>query len=104
MLFYAFNHRLFDQRVVVTLMGYALGIMLIVLSPGAWNRATTDIALNLSPDDLLSSRWYIFMEKMWRFYLPVLALIVGICLLVMRRGRVIRKTIWTYVLFCLAWD
>ena len=102
MLFYAFNHRLFDRRVVVTLMGYALGIMLIVSSPGAWNRATTDIALNLSPDDLLSSRWYIFMEKMWRFYLPVLALVVGICLLVMRRGKVIRKSIWTYVLFCLA--
>ena len=102
LLYYAFNYRLFDRRAVVMMMGYALGIMLIVLSPGAWNRATTDIALNLSPDDLLSSRWYIFMEKMWRFYLPVLALIVGICLLVMRRGKVIRKSIWTYVLFCLA--
>lgn len=102
LVYYAFNYRLFDRRAVVMMMGYALGIMLIVLSPGAWNRATTDIALNLSPDDLLSSRWYIFMEKMWRFYLPVLALIVGICLLVMRRGKVIRKSIWTYVLFCLA--
>ena len=102
MLFYAFNHRLFDRRAVVTMMGYALGIMLIVLSPGAWNRATTDIALNLSPDDLLSSRWYIFMEKMWRFYLPVLALIVGICLLVMRRGRIVMRSLWTYVLLCLA--
>lgn len=102
LLYYAFNYRLFDRRAVVMMMGYALGIMLIVLSPGAWNRATTDIALNLSPDDLLSSRWYIFMEKMWRFYLPLLALIVGICLLVMRRGKVIRKSIWTYVLFCLA--
>ncbi|MBR5672784.1 MAG: hypothetical protein IKW97_00125 [Muribaculaceae bacterium] len=102
MLFYAFNHRLFDRRTVVTMMGYALGIMLIVLSPGAWNRATTDIALNLSPDDLLSSRWYIFMEKMWRFYLPVLALIVGICLLVMRRGRIVMRSLWTYVLLCLA--
>ncbi len=102
LMYYAFNYRLFDRRAVVMMMGYALGIMLIVLSPGAWNRATTDIALNLSPDDLLSSRWYIFMEKMWRFYLPVLALVVGICLLVMRRGKVIRKSIWTYVLFCLA--
>ena len=102
LLYYAFNHRLLDRQVVVTMMGYALGIMLIVLSPGAWNRATTDIALNLSPDDLLSSRWYIFMEKMWRFYLPVLALIVGICLLVMRRGRIVMRSLWTYVLLCLA--
>ena len=102
LLYYAFNHRLLDRQVVVMMMGYALGIMLIVLSPGAWNRATTDIALNLSPDDLLSSRWYIFMEKMWRFYLPVLALIVGICLLMMRRGRIVMRSLWTYVLLCLA--
>ena len=102
LLYYAFNYRLLDRRAVVTMMGYVLGIMLIVLSPGAWNRVTTDIALNLSPDDLLFSRWHIFMEKMWRFYLPVLALVIGICLLLMRRGNVVRKSIWTYVLFCLA--
>ena len=103
MLYYAFNYRLFDRRVVVMMMGYALGIMVIVLSPGAWNRVTTDIALNLGPDDLLSSRWHIFMEKMWRFYLPVLAVAVGLCLLVSRRGRgVVRQSLWTYVLLCLA--
>ncbi len=103
MLFYAFNHRLFDRRVVVTLMGYALGIMLIASSPGAWNRMATDIALNLSPDDMLSSRWHIFMEKMWRFYLPLLAAAVGVFLLLRRRDRaVIRQSVWTYVLVCSA--
>lgn len=102
MLYYAFNHRYFDRRAVVVIMGYALGIMLIVSSPGAWNRVSTDIALNLGPDEMLSSRWHIFFEKMWRFYLPVFALVIGICLLVMRRGQVVRKSIWTYVLFCLA--
>ena len=103
MLFYAFNYRLFDRRVVVTLMGYALGIMLIVSSPGAWNRAATDIALDLRPDDLLSSRWHIFMEKMWRFYLPLLATAVGVFLLLRRRDRaVVRQSVWTYVLVCSA--
>ena len=103
MLYYAFNHRLFDRRAVVVMMGYALGIMLIVLSPGAWNRVATDIALNLGPDDLLSSRWHIFFEKMWRFYLPVLAVAAGLCLLLSRRGRgLVRQSLWTYVLLCLA--
>ena len=103
MLFYAFNYRLFDRRVVVTLMGYALGIMLIVSSPGAWNRVATDIALDLGPDDLLSSRWHIFMEKMWRFYLPLLAAAVGVFLLLRRRDRaVVRQSVWTYVLVCSA--
>ena len=103
MLYYAFNHQLLDRRAVVTMMGYALGIMLIVSSPGAWNRASTDIALNLSPGDLLSSRWYIFMEKMWRFYLPVLAVAAGAVLLVTRKGRkAVRQSLWTYVLLCMA--
>ena len=103
LMYYAFNYRLFDRRAVVMMMGYALGIMLIVLSPGVWNRVTTDIALNLSPDDMLSSRWYIFMEKMWRFYLPLLAVAVGVCLLLTRRGRrALRQSVWTYVLLCLA--
>ena len=103
LLYYAFNSRLFDRRAVAMMMGYALGIMLIVLSPGAWNRVSTDIVLNLSPDDMLSSRWYIFMEKMWRFYLPVLAVAVGIFLLLTRRGRrEVRQSLWTYVLLCLA--
>ena len=103
MLFYAFNYRLFDRRVVVTLMGYALGIMLIVSSPGAWNRVATDIALDLRPDDLLSSRWHIFMEKMWRFYLPLLAAAVGVFLLLRRRDRaVVRQSVWTYVIVCSA--
>ena len=103
MLFYAFNYQLFDRRVVITLMGYALGIMLIVSSPGAWNRMATDIALDLRPDDLLSSRWHIFMEKMWRFYLPLLAAAVGVFLLLRRRDRaVVRQSVWTYVLVCSA--
>ena len=102
LLYYAFNHHLLDRRVVVTMMGYVLGIMLIVSSPGAWNRVSTDLAINLAPYDLLSSRWHIFFEKMWRFYLPVLAFVAGVCLLVMRRGRAVRQSVWTYVLFCLA--
>ena len=102
MLYYAFSYRLIDRRVVATLMGYVLGIMLIVMSPGAWNRMATDLAINLSPDDLMASRMYIFLEKMWRFVVPLLALVVGIALLVMRRGKIIRTTVWSFIFLCLA--
>lgn len=103
MLFCAFNHRFFDRRFVVTVMGYALGIMLIASSPGMWNRVATDITTNIGPDDLFASRWHIFIEKMWRFYLPLLALAVGVVLLLRRRGReALRQSVWTYVLLCLA--
>ena len=101
-LYYLCNRDALDRRAVVVLAGYALGIMLIVASPGAWHRVSTDLAVNLSPADLLASRWHIFSEKMWRFYLPVVALLVGIALLLMRRGRAVRQSLWTYVFLCMA--
>ena len=102
MLYYAVNHRLINRRVVIALSGYMLGIMFIVASPGAWNRVSTDLAIDLSPGDLMSSRWYIFVEKMWKFYLPVGAFIIGIVALVVRRGRAVRQCVWTYILLVLA--
>lgn len=102
MLYYAFNRNLIDRRVIVAIAGYMTGIMLIVGSPGAWNRMATDLAIDLNPDELMSSRWHIFMEKMWKFYLPVGTLIVGIAALAMSRGRIVKRCVWTYILLCLA--
>ena len=66
-LYYAFNRHLLNRRVVVALTGYLLGIMLIVASPGAWQRAASgDIMVNLGLADLLSSRWHIFSETISR--------------------------------------
>ena len=97
-LYYAFNRRQLDRRAVVALVGYLVGILLIVSSPAAWSRATSgDLILNLPFDKLLSSRWHIFVEKSWRFYLPVGALLVGIVALTMKRGRAVRECIWSYI-------
>lgn len=102
-LYYAFNRQRFDRRALVTLTGYLLGIAVIVASPGAWERAVSgDLVINLGLGDLLSSRWYIFREKMWRFYLPTLALLVGIVILVSRGARVARQSVWTYIFLALA--
>ena len=97
-LYYAFNRRQLDRRAVVALVGYLVGILLIVSSPAAWSRATSgDLILNLPFDKLLSSRWHIFVEKSWRFYLPVGALLVGIVALMMKRGRAVKECIWSYI-------
>ena len=82
-LYYACNRSLIDRRVVVALVAYLIGLLLIVASPGAWNRAATDVATDMSVTSLIASRWHIFSEKMWRFYLPVFAAVTGVCLLVM---------------------
>ena len=102
-LYYAVNRDRLNRRVVVALIGYLLGIMLIVASPGAWQRAASgDIMVNLGLADLLSSRWHIFSEKMWRFYLPVAVPLVGIAVWICKGSRHISRYVWTYVFVCLA--
>ena len=102
-IYYAFNRSRFDRRAAVALLGYLLGIVLIVASPGAWQRvAAGGIALDMSTNDLLASRWFIFHEKMWRFLTPVAAVLVGLVALLMGRGGTVRRCVWTYIALALA--
>lgn len=101
-LFYLFNRDAIDRRAIVVIAGYVLGILLIVASPGTWQRVSTDLAVSLTPGDMLASRWHIFCEKMWRFYLPVVTLVLGLALMLLRQGQVVKKSLWTYVFLCMA--
>lgn len=97
-LYYAFNRQQIDRRAGLALAGYLIGILIIASSPAAWERATEgDLIINLPLGKLLVSRWNIFIEKAWRFYLPVAALIVGIIALLMKRGRAVKQSVWTYI-------
>lgn len=101
--YYLFNRDRFDRRAGVALVGYLLGILLLISSPGAWTRlSTSGIVSSLGLGDLLSSRWYIFHEKMWRFFLPVVALLIGLVTLLLRRGRSVKQCVWTYIFVALA--
>lgn len=102
-IYYVFNRHRIDRRVVIALSGYLLGVILIVASPGAWARAVGgDIVVNLPLTDLLHSRWFIFSEKMLRFYIPVVAVVVGILALLLRRGKAVKQSPWTFVFLGLA--
>jgi len=97
------NRGCWSRPVAIALIGYLLGVAIIVASPGAWHRAATgDIAVNMGWTDLLHSRWYIFSEKMMRFYLPIAAALVGAFALICKRGVTVRKSLWTYVFLGLA--
>jgi len=102
-LYYVFNAKRFNRTAAILMAGYFIGILIIVASPGAWHRAADGgIAVNLDFGELISSRWYIFHEKMWRFYFPIGALAVGIVALLLQHGNQVRQSVWTYVLLCLA--
>lgn len=97
-LYYAFNRQRLERRAIIALVGYLTGILMIASSPAAWDRATEgDIILNLPLDQLVASRWHIFMEKAWRFYLPVGTLLVGFVALTMKQRRALRQSLWTYI-------
>ena len=101
-IYYVFNPRQFDRRAAVALVGYLLGVLCIIASPAAWDRAANGgIVLNLPLLELIKTRCYIFNEKLWRFYLPAIAVVVGFIALVMRRGRAVRQCVWTWVLLAL---
>ena len=102
-LYYVFNRERFDRAAALALLGYLIGVALIMASPAAWDRASSGgIVLNLEFNRLLSTRWFIFSEKMWRYVTPVAVLVIGVGALVARRARKVRQCIWTYVFLCLA--
>ena len=97
-LYYAVNRSRWNRRVAVVLAGYLMGVAIIIASPGAWARAAGgDIVVNMGFADLLHSRSFIFGEKMWRFYLPVIACLIGVVALVLGRARDVMHSLWTYV-------
>lgn len=102
-LYYAFNRQQWTRVVMIAMAGYLLGILVILFSPGAWDRAANGgIVVDLALSDLLYSRCVIFLKKMLHFVTPVAAVVIGIAALLMRHGKDVRKCIWTYILPCAA--
>lgn len=101
-LYYACNRQRFNRASALALGAYLLGVLLLVASPGAWSRAAEGgLVYDLPVADLLYSRWCIFTEKMWRFYLPVLALVAGLVVLLSKRGSAVKQSPWPYVFVAL---
>ena len=101
-LYYAFNRRKVDRRVVIAMVGYLLGVAMIVASPGAWSRmAEGSGEAHSGVIGLLSSHWYIFNEKMWRFYTPLTACVAGLVVLLSKGFGMVRRSMWTYLFVCL---
>lgn len=101
-LYYVFNRRKVDRRVVIAMVGYLLGVVMIVASPGAWSRMAEESGeANSGFIGLLSSHWYIFNEKMWRFYTPLTACAAGLVVLLSKGFGMVRRSMWTYLFVCL---
>ena len=101
-LYYVFNRDKFDRNARWTLLAYFLGVLLIVASPGAWDRAARGgINVGSGFGELLATRSFIFAEKMVRIVTPIIAVAVGLVALIWKGWRPVRQCVWTYVVICL---
>ena len=102
-LYYIFNRKQLDRNAKLALLAYFIGVLLIVVSPAAWKRvALGGIVVDMGLSELLSSRSFIFAEKMLRVITPIAALIVGIVALCWKGLRPVKQCKWTYILICMA--
>ena len=110
-LYYLANPKRLDRTVLTGMAGYLSGVMLIMASPAAWERASGGgIAVDMPLMELLQSRCLILGEKLVRFVVPMTALVTGVVTLFWKGGRPLKTSVWPYllvmlslVLFVLGW-
>ena len=101
--YYALNRRELDRRTLAVLACYLVGVLVIVTSPGAWNRvAGGGIAVNLGLGDLFMSRGYIFAKMMVKLIMPILALLTGIMALFRKGWDGVKRCQWGFILLAMA--
>ena len=111
MLYYLVNRKRVDRTVVVGMAGYILGMLFIMASPAAWERAAGGgIAVDMPLMDLLQSRVHILGVKLVRFMVPMAALAIGVATLFWKGVKTLTGSVWPYllvmlllVLFILGW-
>lgn len=102
-MFYLFNRREVDRRTLLVLAAYLAGVLVIVGSPGAWNRvAGGGISVNMGLWDLLKSRGYIFAKMMVKFVMPLFALLTVAVTLLWKGWGSIKRCKWAYILSAMA--
>ena len=102
-LYYALNPRELDRRTLLVLSAYLVGVLVIVGSPGAWNRvAGGGIAMNMGLGGLLKSRAYIFAKMMATFIVPILALLTGVGTLWREGWHTVKRSPWGHILLAMA--
>ena len=97
--YYAVNRSRIDRTVVITMLGYLLGVLLIMASPAAWERASDGgIAVDMPLLQLLTSRCYIVGSKMVTFITPVIACLVGVITLFGKGIKSLAASVWPYLM------
>ncbi len=101
-IYYLFNRSKADRAVLLAMTGYLLGILWLLSSPGAWERASYDISYQAGPMQLLVERCRMLKSQSIEFITPIAALLLGMIACI-KNG--IKKTFtsspWGLIYICL---
>lgn len=97
-IYYLFNRSKVDRAVVLAMTGYLLGILWLLSSPGAWERASYDISYQAGPMQLLMERCRMLKSQCIEFITPIAALLLGI-IACFKNGfkKAFTDTPWPYI-------
>ena len=99
-LYYLFNRDRLDRHVVVALVGYTLGVLLIMGSPAGWRRVPSEVITDMSIMDLLVNRTHVLGNKMVHLVTPALSVILVVIAMLSKRAKGFRTDMWPYLLLC----
>ena len=83
-LYYLFNRDKVDRTVALVLTGYLMGVVLLLTCPGAWERASDEVAHGAGVMSLLVARCRLILDKSLQYVTPAAAIIVLVLSLVTR--------------------
>ena len=101
-LYYLFNRDKVDRAVVVALTGYLLGVLLLLTCPGAWDRASLEVAHDAGPAAMLTRRIHVVAPHWLHYLTPVAALLILAAGLAFSRvRRMMAATPWPLIFIIL---
>lgn len=80
-----------DRAVVIAMTGYLLGVLLLLTCPGAWDRASSEVAHDAGAMSLLATRCRLLLSQSLHYVTPAAA---ALCVMVPMAVRRWRGAIW----------
>ena len=77
-LYYLFNRDKIDRAVIIAMIGYLMGVLLLITCPGAWDRASMEVSHQAGLSTMLIERCRLVMGKSLRYVTPVAAILMGL--------------------------
>lgn len=101
-LYYLFNRGKVDRAILIAMSGYLLGIVWLVCSPGAWDRASYDISHNVGPMQILTERCLLLKAMSIELITPIAALLLGV-ITCLKNGfkKTLTDSPWPFIYLCL---